>query len=113
MINCKHIQFRRGDTSTVMMRINSPIGEGMKLKVGIYTISGKPLFETIWPDGGRIKKIDDNTFCLELQYSDTIKLTGPTTLRLALFKDDLSFVNAGENAMQLTWSPEPVNERLK
>ena len=105
--------FKQGDTTTVMMEVTPDIGDGMSLKVGIYNMAGKPLFETSWPSDGLIEKLDDGVYGLRLHHDVTNKFNGVTTLRITIYYPDGSFVNAGETAMQLTWSPEPVNQNLK
>ncbi len=103
--------FRQGDTSNVLIMPSRSIGEGMTLKVGLYTPFGKPLYETTYP-GGDIVKIDDLNYSLKLTHNLTRRLQGATSLRFSIHSSDLTFVNAGENDMTLVWEKEPVNANL-
>lgn len=104
--------FRQGDTSNVLIMPSRSIGEGMTLKVGLYTPFGKPLYETTYPDGD-IVKIDDLNYNLKLEHDLTRRLQGAVSLRFSIHSPDLSFVNAGENDMTLVFEKEPVNANLK
>lgn len=103
--------FRQGDTANAMMEISQPLAEGMILKAGIYSMYGKPLYETTCPCGD-IQKVDDTHYLLELSNAVTRRLQGATTLRFTIYNADISYVNSAENAMPLVWEAEPVNENL-
>lgn len=103
--------FRQGDTATIGIEVFQPMDD-YKLKIGIYRSGGVSLYETIYPDDGKIIKIDDYHFALKLEHEDTMKLIGNLTLRATVFKPDLSIVNSGESVMELLWEKEPVNKGL-
>lgn len=105
--------FRQGDTTTITMTSDVAIGDDKKIKAGIYSMSGKPLFETTYPDDGLISKIDSTHFALELDYYVTRKLAGATTFRVVIYTNDKQLVNAGENAIVVNWSSEPSTKELK
>ncbi len=102
--------FRQGDNTTIALEIEHPLN-GDKFKVGIYSPLGKPLYETNYPNG-KIVKVDDRHFILELLPSETNRMQGVTSLRLCQYSGDLSRVNSGETVMTLIWEPEPVNKNL-
>lgn len=102
--------YRQGDNATIAIEVAHPLN-GNKLKVGIYSPLGRPLYETNYPDGD-IVKVDDKHFILELAPAVTITLQGKTSLRICQYSSDLSVVNSGENDMTLIWEPEPVNKNL-
>lgn len=103
--------FRQGDTTTITMELSHEL-DGKKLKVGIYSTSGKPLFETTTGEG-YIQQVDATHYILTLHYEVTKNFTGITTLRVAVYTSDKQFVNAGENWMTLQWDKEPVTKELK
>lgn len=103
--------YRQGDNATIAIAFEHPL-HCNKLKVGIYSPMGRPLYETNYPDDGDIVKVDDKHFILELLPAVTIKLQGKTSLRLCQYSSDLSVVNSGENDITLIWEPEPVNKNL-
>ena len=102
---------RQGDTTTITMELSQPI-DGLDMKAGIYTPTGKELFCAYLSDGG-ITAVDGTHLLLELPNSVTRRFAGATTLRLAIFKDDRSLVNAGENCIALNWQAEPATRSLK
>lgn len=101
---------RQGDTTTVMMELSEPLG-GNNLKVGIYSSSGKPLFETYYP-GDLIELIDGTHLSLTIPYETTRYFYGVTTMRFAVFDESKSLVNAGENSITINWVKEPVTQSL-
>lgn len=104
--------FRQGDTTTITMELSHPL-EDRKLKIGIYRTGGAPLYETIYPDNGEINKLDDTHYVLKLTHEVSMKLIGMLNLRTTIFSSDLSFVNSGENVVNMVWDKEPVNKNLK
>jgi hypothetical protein len=102
--------FRQGDTTDIMMESNFTL-DGKKLKVGLYSVSGKPIFETTTGDG-LIQIVDSTHFTLKLEYDVTRNFVGIMTLRVAVYTSDKGFVNAGENWMTLQWEKEPVTKVL-
>lgn len=107
----KPATLRQGDTTTITMELSQPI-DGLDMKAGIYTPMGKELFCAYLSNGG-IKAVDGTHLLLELPNSVTRRFAGATTLRLAIFKDDRSLVNAGENCIALNWQAEPATRSLK
>ena len=107
-----HTVFRQGDTTNVAIELSESLGE-CKLKVGIYTPYGKPLYETYWPDEADITQVDDRHFLLEISHDVTRKFKGETTLRAVLYTQDRKLVNAGETAIFLKWEPEPSTENIQ
>ena len=101
--------FRQGDNVTLMMEPDFQLQDGECLKVGIYTTTGKPLYETSYPDGG-IVKVDDSHYLLDLEHCT--KFCGVVVLRMCIYNDGLSMVNSGENTMTMVFGPEPVNRNL-
>lgn len=106
------MNFRQGDTTTVAMVASAALAEGMKLKVGIYTIKGLPLYKTTYP-GGDIDMVDSTHFVLQIDYEITRKMVGTTTLRAAIYSADRRLVNSAENHIVLNWAPEPVTRELE
>jgi len=104
--------FRQGDTTTFSMTLSEELGNN-KLKLGIYTSTGKPLFETCWPDDGLIEQVDSTHYTLTIPHETTKKFLGSTTLRAAVYTQDLTLVNAGENAIVINWAAEPVTKELQ
>lgn len=102
--------FRQGDTTTITMELSSAL-DGKKLKVGIYTQSGKPLFETVTGDG-MIQQVDTTHYILKLEHEVTKNLVGTVDLRVAVYTSDKQFVNAGENWMTLNFEKEPVTKNI-
>ena len=95
------------------MEVSPPLKDGHKLKVGIYTPSGKPLYETYYPDESDIVKVDESHFLVDLQHSKTRNLKGITTLRCVIYTQDRTLVTAGNNAMPILWVDEPSTQKLK
>ncbi len=106
------VKFRQGDNTKIVMEVTPPLREGHKLKVGIYSPYGKPLFETYYPDEGNITKVDNMHFMLELRHEVTRKMKGATTLRFVIYTADRTLVNAGEKAMPIEWEEEPATQNL-
>ena len=104
------VKFRQGDNATVAIELGAPLG-GNRLKIGIYSQYGKPLYETKYPDGD-VRLVDETHLLLEISHEITRRMQGVTTLRLCEYSEDLSMVNSGENWMTIVWEPEPVNENL-
>ena len=107
------LKLRQGEPTKIALAPSAAIEEGMKLKAGIYTSSGKPLFETTYPDDGLIEKLDETHFAMEIPHRATRRFVGPTTLRLVIYTEDKTFVNAGENAIEIYWEEEPATKELK
>lgn len=103
--------FRQGDNVTLMMEPDFQLQDGECLKVGLYTTTGKPLYETSYPDG-YIVKVDDSHYLLELEHCTTTNFCGVVVLRMCIYNDGLSMVNSGENTMTMVFCPEPVNRNL-
>lgn len=106
------VKLRQGDNAKIVMEVTPPLREGHKLKVGIYSPYGKPLFETYYPDEGNITKVDNMHFMLELHHEVTRKMKGATTLRFVIYTADRALVNAGEKAMPIVWEEEPATQNL-
>lgn len=102
-------KFRQGDTTTVIMELNKPIGD-LNIKVGFYDIKGNALYEATTKDN--IEKISDREFVLHVSHDAAMKLAGPAQLRITMFSDDRKLVNAGETHMALNFDKEPVNRRI-
>ncbi len=117
-MNLKHpdrphpITQRQGDSTTVAVTFSEPLPEGMDVKLGFYSPYGKPLFEATISGGG-ITRIDDTHLLMELHHETTRRMAGATTLRAVIYAPDLSFVNAGENAVPVVWEGEPATRNLK
>lgn len=95
-----------------MMELSESFGDN-KIKIGIYSINGnKPLFETVYPDGGMIEMIDSTHLSLTLPSDVTLGFKGMTTLRMAVFSADKTLVNAGENSIRINWAEEPVTKNI-
>lgn len=107
------VKLRQGDDSTIAMEVTPPLREGHKLKAGIYSPYGKPLYETYYPDESDIVKVDDSHFLLELKHDVTRKIKGATTLRFVIYTADRTLVNAGEKAMPIVWEEEPATNNLR
>ena len=107
------VTYRQGDTTKIAMEVTPPLREGHKLKVGIYSPYGKPLFETYYPDESNITTLDTRPFPLELPHETTRKFKGATTLRCVIYTADKMLVNAGEKAMPLLWGDEPATQNLR
>lgn len=105
------VTLRQGDTTTITMELSQPI-DGLDIKAGIYTPTGKELFCAYLSDGG-ITAVDETHLLLELTNIVTRRFVGATTLRLVVFRDDRSLVNAGENCIILNWQEEPATRSLK
>lgn len=105
--------FRQGNTLDIAMELSHPLGEGYKLKVGIYNPYGTALYETYYPADGDIVKADDTHYVLHLGHPATKDLRGETTLRIVVYNEDRTLVASGENAVPLTWSAEPATNTLK
>lgn len=103
--------FRQGDTTNVDIELWKPL-DGKKMKLGLYRSGGAPLYETVYPDDGKIQKIDECHYILKIGYEEAMSLVGTLTLRVTVYSEDLSMVNSGENVMTLTWEKEPVNKNL-
>lgn len=103
--------FRQGDTTTVTMVRNEALPEGRDIKAGFYNPAGNPLFEAKLSDGG-IQQVDGTHFIINIPYETSRKITGPTTFRAVEFTADRQYVNAGENAIQVNWTSEPVSQNL-
>ena len=95
------------------MTLSQPLAEGMKIKLGLYNTSDKPVWETYYPDDNVIEKVDDTHYFFKLDYNVTRKLSGNLTLRAAIYTEDLEFVNAGNNYIPMNWIPEPVTKTLR
>lgn len=103
---------RQGDSTTVAVKISEPLPEDMDVKIGFYSPYGKPLFEATLSGGG-ITRIDDTHLLVELPHEMTRRMAGATTLRAVIYAPDLSYVNAGENAVPVVWEGEPATRNLK
>jgi hypothetical protein len=103
---------KRGNTRTILMSLSAPLGEGMKLKVGLYTPYGKPLYETTYPDGDIIRT-DETHYALKLTHGVTSRLLGRTELRAAVYTPDKETVMAAKNHIDMFWKNEPVTRELK
>jgi hypothetical protein len=104
------LELRQGDTTTIMLETSAELS-GKKLKVGIYTPMGKPLFETV-TDDGLIEQVDETHYALQLDWNTTRNFSGATILKLAVFTEDRKFVSAGEQSMQIEWVTEVVTNKL-
>lgn len=103
--------FRQGDTTTITIVRSEALPEGRDIKIGIYNPAGKALFEAKLSDGG-VQQVDDTHFVVNIPYEITSRMTGPTTLRAAEYTADRQYVNAGENAIQINWTNEPVTKNI-
>lgn len=107
------LKLKQGEPAKIGLAPSTAIEQGMKLKAGIYTQTGKPLFETTYPDDQTIEKLDENHFAMEIPHRITRRFVGPTTLRLVIYTADKNFVNAGENPIEIYWQEEPATKELK
>ncbi len=107
------VTFRQGDTTTINIEVTPPLQEEHKLKIGIYSPYGKPLFETYYPDENNITKVDNQHYMLEMTHEVTRNFKGATTLRCVIYTADKTFVNAGEKAMPLLWGDEPATQSFR
>lgn len=104
--------FRQGDTTDIALELSRPLDEGMDMKLGIYSVSGEPLFEAYLSDGD-VQKVDSTHYALRIRHEMTKGFIGQTSLRVAVFNGDKSLVNAGESALSINWRAEVVTQKLK
>lgn len=103
---------RQGDTTSVMLELSESIGNN-KIKLGIYSINGdRTFFETVYPDYGMIEMIDSTHLSLTIPYGVTKNFIGMTTLRMVVFSEDRTLVNAGENCIRINWASEPATKNM-
>ena len=104
---------QQGDTTNIVMTMSEPIPDELHLKLGLYSLNGKAIWETYYPDDGVIQKVDNTHYTLKMDYDLTRKFSGNTTMRAVVFSPDHDFVNAGENSIPINWVPEPATKTLR
>ena len=100
-----------GEPMQVAMKLSHML-DGKKLKVGIYAMTGKALYETT-TDDGEIQRVDDMRYFLEIDRTVTRNFLGKTLLSVAIYSDDKGFVSAGNQDVEIMWVNKPVIRNLK
>lgn len=101
------IKYKPGETLTLTMDLSEPL-DGNSMKFGIYSPGELPVFETSYPDGGRIQQVDATHYGLQLTRQDTLKFFGTLTMRMAVFSPDMTLVAAADEPVVTEWEPDPV-----
>lgn len=104
--------FIQGDTTGIALILDNPLDSGVDLKIGIYDESQRLLAE-LYYSAGDIIKIDDLNYVCNLSHDLTLKFSGVIEFHFAIFNQDKSMVNAGEQVIKTMWQPEVVTKKLR
>ena len=107
----KIIKLKQGDTLSIGFKISNPLGD-KDLKFGLYSLNGKTVYEA-YVSQGTIVKVDDTHYSLDIPHEISRTFTGAMTARCAVYLQDKSFVNAGENSVKVMFEEELVTRTLR